>query len=61
MTPSLGGTSSYLEVPCLFPFYVFILSPISFQGAYTAPMEAWGLLLSPRVCFVEVVAYLDEF
>jgi len=26
-----------------------------------SPLEAWGLLLLPRGCFVGVVPYLDEF
>ena len=31
------GTSSCPEVLLLFPFYVYILSPTSFQGAYLSP------------------------
>jgi len=65
LPPSLPqGKISHPEIFCLFPFYVSILSPTSFQGAQPAPHpppEAWVLLLSPRGCFVGVVLYLDEF
>ena len=50
------GTSSCPEV-LFFPFYVFLLSPISFQGAWPVPLEAWGLLLSPRGGSVGVVPW----
>ena len=32
-----------------------------FRELRLPPLEAWLLLLSPRVCFVGVVPYLDEF
>ena len=58
---SLQDRSSHLEVLHLFPFYVSILSPTSFQEVSPAPLESWGLLLSPRGCLVGVVPYLNEF
>ena len=58
--PSLHqGTSFHPKVLGLFPFYVSILCPTPFQGAYPVPLKVWGLLLSPRGCFVGVVVYLE--
>lgn len=63
-TPSLSGLfpstpsrSSHPEVLHISPFYVSILSSTSLP----APLEVWGLLLSPRGCFEGVVPHLDEF
>ena len=32
-----------------------------FREVSLSPLEAWGLLLLPTVCFVGVVPFLDEF
>jgi len=59
--PSLGVHAPVQE------FFVFSLfmSPSSllphFRELSLPLLEAWGLLLSPRGCFVGVVWYFDEF
>ena len=58
--PTSLGTSSHLEVLYLFPFCLYPLSYL-IPGSLACPLEAWGLLLWSRGCFVRVVPYLDEF
>ena len=60
MTPSLG-VQAPIQTFSIFPFYVSILSPTLFQGAYPVPVEPWGFLLLPKGGFVAVILYLDEF
>ena len=46
------------------PYFPFLfLHPLSYLilGSLACLLEAWGLLLSPTSCFVEIVPYLDVF
>ena len=58
--PSSGNKLLSRSSPS-FPF--LFLHPLSYliPGSLAWPLEAWGLLLLPRSCFVGVVPYLDVF
>ena len=61
LSPSLGTQAPVQK----FSMSSHFMSPSSllphFREVSLPPLEAWLLMLSPRVCFVGVVPYLDEF
>ena len=61
LVPSLGAQATVQK----FSIVSLFMSPSSllphFRELRLPPLEAWLFLLSPTVCFVGVVPYLDEF